>query len=211
MEALFVHGMGRTSLSGWPLLLKLRRAGIKASTFGYAVTVEDFSRIRDRLTARVAAIATRGDYILVGNSLGGVLLRAAVNSLPRNANRPRHVFLLGSPIQPSRLAQRLQRNPAFRIFTRDCGDLLASPDRMLAIGAIPVPTTSIVGTNEFVGTRRSFSGEVNDGLVSVGEASADWVAEQVRVPCGHTFLPSSNHVAEAILQRLRHAGNKVDR
>ncbi len=34
MQALFVHGMGRSPLSGLPLLVQLRRAGVLTSTFG---------------------------------------------------------------------------------------------------------------------------------------------------------------------------------
>ena len=123
-------------------------------------------------------------------------------SAPPNARRPRHIFLLGSPIHASRVAQRLRGNPAFRLLTRDCGSLLASADRMRKVGAIPGPVTSIVGTRELAATRRAFPGEANDGLVSVSEASADWIVEQVRVPCMHTFLPSSTRVADAILERL---------
>jgi hypothetical protein len=203
MEALFIHGMGRTPLSGWPLLWHLRRAGIRTSTFGYSVSVENFSRISDRLTTRVVAIAARGDYMLIGHSLGGVLLRATVNSLACNTRRPRHVFLLGSPIRASRLAQQLQRSLAFRLLTRDCGRLLASVERMSAFGAMSVPTTSIVGTSGLAATRGAFVGEPNDGVVSVAEASAEWLADQVRIPCVHTFLPSSRRVAAAILERLK--------
>lgn len=35
MRVLFVHGMGRTPLSGWPLLHRLRQAGLRTTTFGY--------------------------------------------------------------------------------------------------------------------------------------------------------------------------------
>src|SRR5262245_34215628 len=82
LQALFVHGMGRTPLSGWPLLRSLRRAGLATSSFGYVVLLEDFEQIRQRLASRIAALGARGDYVLIGHSLGGVLLRAALNSLP---------------------------------------------------------------------------------------------------------------------------------
>ena len=202
MEALFIHGMGRTPLSGWPLLWQLGSAGLKTSTFGYSVSVETFSRISDRLTTRVVAMAERGDYLLIGHSLGGVLLRAAVNALPGDTRRPRHIFLLGSPIGASRLAQQLQGNLAFRLLTRDCGRLLASAERMSAFGTMSVPTTSIVGTSGLAATRAAFVGETKDGVVSVAEASADWLVDQIRIPCVHTFLPSSRRVGAAILERL---------
>ncbi|WP_265949935.1 esterase/lipase family protein [Dechloromonas sp. A34] len=82
MQALFVHGMGRSPLSGWPLLRQLQRAGLKTATFGYLVSVDDFSSITARLVSRIEQLAAGGDYILIGHSLGGVLLRAAVGALP---------------------------------------------------------------------------------------------------------------------------------
>lgn len=146
MRVLFVHGMGRSPLSGWPMLRHLRREGLSTSTFGYVVSVEDFPQIRDRLVARISALAAQGDYVLVGHSLGGVLLRAALNVLPGAVAAPRHLFLLGSPVKAARLAGRLQGNPIYRRITGDCGQLLASNDRMDHIGPVAIVTTSIVGT-----------------------------------------------------------------
>ena len=62
--------------------------------------------------------------MVVGHSLGGVLLRAALNSLPPAVRRPRHLFLLGSPVQPSRFAQKLGANPVYRGLAGDCGHRL---------------------------------------------------------------------------------------
>ena len=208
MQALFVHGMGRSPMSGWPLLWQLRRAGLKTSTFGYAVTFEDFARIRKRLTPRLLALAAQGDYILIGHSLGGVLLRAVVNSLPPGIKQPRRMFLLGVPIRPARLAQTLARNPIYRAIARDCGQLLGSPVRMSEVGPSSVPTTVIAGVRGPTGRRSPFGSEPNDGLVSLSEASAEWLTDQVQLPIIHTILPSSRRVAEVILKRLAGDGAK---
>lgn len=202
MQVLFVHGMGRSSLSGWPLLWHLKHAGMKVSTFGYMVSVENFAGIRRRLSSRMSTMAARDDYVLVGHSLGGVLLRAAVNGLPKETRPPRHVFLLGSPLWPSRLAQRLGSHPIYRAITRDCGQLLGSASRMSEIGPLSVPTTSIAGIRGLSWKRSPFGGEANDGVVSLSEVSADWIADQVRLPIVHTLLPSSARIAEVILQRV---------
>ena len=130
IEALFVHGMGRSPLSGWPMLQQLRRAGVETSTFGYVAGMESFSRITERLASRLLALAERGEYVLVGHSLGGVLLRAALKSMPAGTRQPRHVFLLGSPVEASRLAQRLRANLAYRLLTGECGQLLGSTNWM---------------------------------------------------------------------------------
>lgn len=199
--------MGRTPLSGRRLLRHLRRAGLKTTTFGYSVVFEKFDALVARLRTRIMQIAGTGDYIVVGHSLGGVLLRAALNSLPPGTALPRHVYLLGSPIQASRIATRLQNNKLFRIFTGDCGQLLGSKDRMNAIGPPAVPATGIVGTRGIANLFGIFGDEVNDGLVSVSEVSAPWLTHCVEVPVFHTLLPSSALVADIILHDTAgHAG-----
>jgi len=207
MIVLFIHGMGRTPFSGWRLLRRLRGAGVKSTTFGYSVAFKNFDAIVARLRMRIVLIAATEDYIVIGHSLGGVLLRAALNSLPPGTALPRHVYLLGSPIQASRIATRLQNNKLFRIFTGDCGQLLGSVDRMNAIGPPAVPVTGIIGTRGISNRFGIFGDEVNDGLVSVSEVSAPWLTHCVQVPVFHTLLPSSARVANIILQDMaRNAG-----
>ena len=185
----------------------LRRAGLKTTTFGYSVVFDNFDAIVAQLRAQIASLATIDDYIVVGHSLGGVLLRAALNSLPPSAALPRHVYLLGSPIQASRIATRLQNYRLFRVLTGDCGQVLGSKDRMNAIGPPAVPVTAIVGTHGIANRFGIFDDEVNDGLVSVSEVSAPWLTRCVEVPVFHTLLPSSALVADIILHDMAgHAG-----
>ncbi len=204
MKILFVHGMGRTPLSGAPMLLRLRTSGHEVDTFGYSTAVNAFDAIRDRLLRKILQVASDGDYALIGHSLGGVLLRSALNKLPSGVKQPKHVFLLGSPIKSARLAKGLRSRFLYRAMTGDCGQLLASDQRMGAIGAIRAKTTLIIGTRGLQIARRPFKGEINDGVVAASEARADWAAEEVLVPIIHTFLPASTRVAEIILQRLSH-------
>lgn len=201
MHVLFVHGMGRYSVSGWQMLWHLRRAGLKTSTFGYSATTATFNNISLRLAAKIGKILETEELVLVGHSLGGVLLRDAISSLPNDSKMPLHLFLLGSPIQPSRLAKKLASNIFYRSITRDCGQLLGSVQRMAAIEPALIATTSIVGIRGLKGRFSPFKDEANDGVVSVSEVSAEWIWDQVQVPIMHTFLPASKHVANIILQR----------
>lgn len=194
--------MGRTPLSGWRLLRCLRRAGLKTTTFGYSVVLDNFDAIVTRLRTRIVLLAATDDYIVIGHSLGGVLLRAALNSLPQGSALPRRVYLLGSPVRASRIATRLQNNRLFRALTRDCGQLLGSRDRMNAIGAPAVPAIGIVGTRGIANRFGIFGDEVNDGLVSVSEVNAPWLTNCVQVPVFHTLLPASALVGEIILQDM---------
>jgi pimeloyl-ACP methyl ester carboxylesterase len=202
VQALFVHGMGRSTLSGWQLLARLRARGITPHAFGYAATFQDFASISKRLVTRIHALSTDGEYVLIGHSLGGVLLRAAVAALPPGTPQPRRIFLLGSPIKPARLAQKLQRNWIYRVLAGDCGQLLASQTRMAQIEPCSTPTISILGVTGWKGRMNPFQGEMNDGIVSVSEASAEWIAEEIRIPAIHTYLPSNSLVSRIILERI---------
>ena len=202
MQALFIHGMGRSPLSGWPLVRRLRAKGVHSSSFAYIAAVQDFAQISTRLAARIEALAHRDDYVLIGHSLGGVLLRSAMAALSPGTRPPSRVFLLGSPVQPSRLAVFFQRNPLYRLITDDCGQLLASEDRMNGIPALSVPTTAILGEHPISLTARLFVGEANDGIVSESETRADWIGEKISVPVMHSFLAGNPRVAELILARV---------
>ena len=203
MQGLFVHGMGRTPHSARPLLRRLREQGISMSTFFYSVTFEDFVSIESRLRDRILQLARGGDYILIGHSLGGILIRGAIAGLPQEIPRPRRVFLLGSPVQPSRVAKYLSRNLLYRIATRDCGQLLASEERMQRVAACDVPTTSIVGTRGMHRWISPFGDEINDGVVTASEVAANWITEEVHLPVVHSFLPSSRLVTQVILERIQ--------
>ena len=97
---------------------------------------------------------------------------------------------------------RLRSQPTYRLLTRDCGQMLASPARMAAIGWPAMPVTSVVGTRGWSGPRSLFGPEVNDGVVALSEVAADRVTDQVRLPVVHTLLPASARVADIVLARL---------
>jgi len=202
MQALFVHGMGRSPLSGWPMLHRLRRGSIATESFAYATSIEGFSAIRSRLGKRICRLAARGDYVLIGHSLGGILIRAALENLPDSTRLPSRVFLLGSPVRASRLAYALRNNPLFRLSTGECGQILASETAMQKIAPLAVPTTGIFGRRGIASKHGPFGGEANDGVVALSEITADWIDEEVHLPVIHTLLPSSRAVAEAILSRI---------
>jgi len=202
MHVLFVHGMGRSSVSGWPMLRQFKKAGLKTSTFDYVVSIQRFDQIAARLALQISSLTAQDEVVLIGHSLGGVLLRAAINALPEGARPPQALFLLGSPMHSAQLARRLGRSRVYRLLTGDCGQLLASPPRMAAVSSAPIPTMGFVGINGPRGKLSPFGDELNDGVVSVTEVAADWMQDCVQVSILHTLMPSSRQIAQMILQKL---------
>jgi hypothetical protein len=202
MQALFVHGMGRTSLSGWLLLKCLKRSGLSTKTFSYSVMFESLDKIKKRLVIQLTDISFEGDYFVVGHSLGGVLLRDAIYSLPPEVKKPCHLFLLASPTRASRWAKKFSTNFFYQVVTGDCGQLLASDLKMAAIPATNVPKTAFVGDCGWPFKTVFAPNEVNDGILSLSEVRADWITDEVRVHCYHSFLPFCRSLSETILARI---------
>ncbi|MFM6957783.1 MAG: hypothetical protein ACKOXD_04350, partial [Acinetobacter sp.] len=69
MQALFVHGMGRSPLSGWPMLRHIKKAGIRTRCFGYSVSLQSFYEIQVRLIRWIEEIAAKGWLDWPGNRL----------------------------------------------------------------------------------------------------------------------------------------------
>ena len=210
VQILFVHGMGRSPLSGWPVLRRLRQAGMKTGTFSYLVSVQRFDTIVARLAETISALSKDVPLVLIGHSLGGVLIRAALARLASKNVSPQHVFLLASPQRASRMAQHLQDNALFRLLTGDCGELLANPVAMAAIPAIDAPVTSIVGTRP-IHFNRAFGSEGNDGVVALSEVRAGWLTDEVQLALIHSVLPASRSVAQVILTRLAQGKTNSER
>lgn len=202
MQVLFVHGLGRSPLCGSALLRRLRAEGFRTSSFAYLAALESLDGIVDRLASNLRRLARRGEYVVVGHSLGGVLLRMALKQLPEDVRRPAQLVLIASPVRDSRLARWSRSQRLYRMFSSDCGALLASAPRMKAIGAPPVPTLCVIGTVGDPRTRRAFAGQVNDGVLALAEVAPWWPAETVRIEDDHLGLPSNAQVVELVAEHL---------
>ena len=203
MRALLVHGMGRTPASMLVLARRLRPADVTTAQFGYVPAVERYERIVDRLMRRVSAIATDPDYIVIGHSLGGLLLRSALAMLDPALPQPRHLFMLATPNRSPRLARRWHRNLAYRLYTGDAGQLLANADRVAAIPPPAVPYTIIAGTGGAQRRWSVFQDEPNDWIVGLSEVRLRDDDRVITVPLGHTFMMNDRTVADAVISRMR--------
>jgi alpha/beta hydrolase family protein len=202
MQALLVHGMGRTTLSMLRLGRRLRVAGHRVELLGYMAAVEPFARIVLRIQTRFAGVAARGPYVVVGHSLGGLLARAALGGRPASFTGPAHINMLGTPNRPPRLARRYAKFRIYRWINGECGQLLTQEDFFARLPALSIPYTIIAGTRSGVG-RSAFGDEPNDGVVAVSETLVAPGDTPLTVPARHTFIMNDRRVSAAILQVLQ--------
>ncbi|HEX6105548.1 MAG TPA: alpha/beta fold hydrolase [Gemmatimonadales bacterium] len=200
MRVLMVHGLGRTPVSFLRLAHTLRGCGCRTESFPYAAFAETFESIVARLVARIQRMARDPDYAVIGHSLGGVLLRAA---LPRvRGPLPRHLVMLGTPNRPPRAARLAFGALPFRWIAGECGACLSSPAFYAALPAPAVPYTIIAGTRGLPGRWSPFGGEPNDGLVAVSETRIRETDPVLTLPVSHTFMMSDRRVQAAICLAL---------
>jgi hypothetical protein len=199
MRVLLAHGMGRTALSLYGLGRYLDRRGHRCDLFGYSATFQSFTAIADRLRERLRHVAESDEaYGVIGHSLGGLLLRAALPGLPP----PRHFVMLGVPNRSPRLARLLQRQWLYRLINGDPGQQLADERFMTSLPPPPCPYTIIAGTGGFRGRWSPFGNELNDGTVAVDETRIGDHDQVVLLPVRHTLMMFKASVRTAIVAAL---------
>jgi hypothetical protein len=203
MRVLLVHGLTRTPVSLLGLARDLRRAGHQTEHVAYSGTMESFPRIVARVRRRLWLVAQRGEpYASVGHSLGGLIVRAALDPWPANWPLPRHVVMLGTPNQVPRLARRLHRWWPYRLVNGNCGQLLAEPSFFAQLPRPAVPITVIAGTRSWPRALSPFGGAANDGVVAVDETRLDSGAALIELPVSHTFMMNNRQVRALVREVL---------
>jgi pimeloyl-ACP methyl ester carboxylesterase len=183
----------------WRLAHALRRSGMNAELFGYLAARERFDAIVRRLAARIAREAD-DRYLVIGHSLGGLLLRAALGQMPAGTPRPRRVIMLGTPNRSPRLARQFGGAWWYHLLNGDAGALLADDDRIARIPPLIDPVTIIAGTRGINGRWSPFGDDVNDGIVAADETRLDG-AEWIAVAARHPFMMNSPRVRQLVRER----------
>ncbi len=203
MQVLFVDGIGGARFFRGKLLRRLAEGGHEPSYFSYFTALASFPTTYSRLADRIAIMALKGEYALIGYSFGGVLARAALQNALAGVAPPKHLFLLGSPVRALRLSKSFQGCIAYRFLTGDCGQVVASPRRMGEITLPNVPTTSIVGTRSIPGLSRFVGASTsNDGMVSSKESCPHRFTDAAYLDVSHPWLPDSRQAWSIVLNRL---------
>lgn len=197
---LLVHGLWRTPVCMLGLGRRLRAEGLPARQFAYMTVAQSYDRIVLRLVSQLTAIAATGPYAVVGYSLGGVLLRAALDLV--EGPQPVHVVMMGTPNRAPLLARRLAGFAPFRWAVGEGGSKLAQEEFFRELPVPRCPYTIIAGTRGPTGRLSPFLAEPNDGIVAVGETRVRDDDQVVEVPVTHAFLPNASAVQAIVAERI---------
>jgi hypothetical protein len=194
MRAILVHGMLRSPLSQLVLAKRLRSAGIRVHLFGYS-TFRPFATSLRRLARRVSELPSGEPFVMVGHSLGCVLIRASLPLLPR---QPVACFFLAPPNRVPKAARFFAASRLYRFLTRDSGQLLNDESFMSSLPVPPGLVRVYAGTAGPKGRLSPFLQELNDGVLTVAETEFSAEHPSTLVPSLHTFIMNSERVANDI-------------
>ncbi len=199
MDAILIHGMGRTPAAMSILAARLRAGNIRPHLFGYSVTFEKWEECVQRYKNFIEGRVKTNDYILVGHSLGTVLTRA---TLPRLIHKPKACFFLAPPTQICKAARKFAHRRLIRLFMGEIGQVLTSKQFMDSLPLPDVPTKIYAGVAGPRGRYSPFGEEPNDGLLTVEETLLPSAIVQT-VPALHTFIMNSKIVTQDIVRVAR--------
>jgi pimeloyl-ACP methyl ester carboxylesterase len=200
VDCILIHGMGRTPMSMLLLRHRLRRAGHRVHLFGYLPTLETLDAVSLRLQRLLISRVQAKPYVLVGHSLGGVIIRHTLARL--NSPRPAACFLLAPPMIACRAAKYFSQFFLFRWLTGEMGQLLAK-DAFMQQLAVPENTTIYAGIGGPRVVWLPFGTSLNDGILLLEEACGDGRASVLEFRCGHTFIMNSRAVCANLLTALK--------
>lgn len=194
--AVLVHGLWMPALVMWPLQRRLERAGFAATRFGYPSLRERLEVNARALARRVAALgATR----LVGHSLGGLVVLAA---LPLLRDRVDRVVLMGSPTAACHCARFAQGTRGLRrLVGRSLPDWFAAP-----VAVPPQVEAGVIAGCAPWGIGRLIPGlpRPNDGVVAVAETELPGARDAIRLPVSHSQMLLSAQCARQTANFLRY-------
>ena len=203
MDAVLIHGMGRTPAAMSILAVRLRANNIRPHLFGYSVTFERWDECIQRFERFIEKRVKTNDYIVIGHSLGTVLTRA---TLPRLIHKPDACFFLAPPTQVCKAARNFANRRFIKLFMGDMGKVLTNRQFMESLPLPSVPTKIYAGIAGPRGRYSPFGEEPNDGLLTVAETLLPSVPMQT-VPSIHTFIMNSKIVTRDIVRITKSSSN----
>jgi pimeloyl-ACP methyl ester carboxylesterase len=196
-----VHGLWMLGASMALLSRRLEPLGFRMRAFGYRSVSDDLTTNAEALLRFLDELPDERVH-LIGHSLGGVVIAAAVaQAQPARIGR---AVLLGSPLRGSLTAKRLARFPGGRHFIGACLAELHARGGLTEWRA-PVEVGSIAGDAGFgAGRLLGALPGPNDGTVAVAETQIDGLTDHVVLPVAHTALVWSKAVGEEVGHFLLH-------
>ncbi|WP_406734621.1 triacylglycerol lipase [Vibrio scophthalmi] len=194
MKVIILHGLYMHSIVMQPLSHKLRQMGFNTQTITYNTVAIDDNAIFSKLDEALSSSETN---ILVGHSLGGIIIKRYLASRKPTIQSISHIVTIGTPIKGASIVGRIKQlgfasilgnSPQHGLDLHD--DRWEFPQKLGCIaGTLPI------GARALLMMDRSIQ---SDGTVTVEETMIDGMTDHILTPRSHTSLIYSTFVPKQI-------------
>ncbi|WP_047043107.1 cobinamide adenolsyltransferase [Vibrio mexicanus] len=199
MKIIILHGLYMHGMMMQPLSYLLQQKGYDTEVISYNTVEIDLENLFDKIDL---AIDFEDTNVLVGHSLGGLMLKQYLKQRPVPVETAPHVVTLGSPLQGASIAMKIQElgfgamlgnSPEHGLNSH--ADKWEAPQKLGSLaGTTPLGFHSlIVGTDE-----------ASDGTVTVDETKIEGMTDHIEVHATHTTMLHSDYVAMQIDHFIEH-------
>jgi triacylglycerol lipase len=199
-----LHGLARTRVSLWPVARAARARGYHAIDVGYPSRRASIEALAELVTAHIVTAVPSGPVDVVSHSMGGIVLRVAVDRGLLPAARVRRAVMIAPPSQGSELAEALRAWSLYRAVLGPAGQQLGVGDESVPLALPPLPFECgvIAGRRTFWPLAERLFGGPTDGRVSVARARAPGMTDFLVVERAHPMLMWAPEVITATFRFL---------
>ncbi len=199
MKIIILHGLYMHALVMSPLSKQLMASGYATETLSYNTV-----RINDNKVFRQIdqAIDSKGPNVLLGHSLGGLLIQHYLTSRQPDTEQISHVVTLGSPLKGASIVGRIQKMGLGKMLGNS---ILYGLELHQASWVFPQKLGSIAGTLP-LGFRPVLMGNrpLSDGTVTVEETHIEGMTDHIELHYSHMSLLYNRLVARQIRHFIEH-------
>lgn len=201
MKIIILHGLYMHGLVMQPLSLRLKKLGYQTQTLTYNTVNIDEEKVFQSIDK---ALSTTTGNVLVGHSLGGLMIKHYLASRRPALQQISHVVAIGSPLKGASIVTKIQE--------LGLGAMLGnSPKHGLNmhedIWDFPQKLGSIAGTIP-LGARPFLlmdTQTISDGTVTVEETKISGMTDHVLTKNSHTSMIYSRYIPDQIDHFILHS------
>lgn len=201
MKIIILHGLYMHGLVMQPLSLRLKKLGYQTQTLTYNTVNIDEEKVCQSIDK---ALSTTTGNVLVGHSLGGLMIKHYLASRRPALQQISHVVAIGSPLKGASIVTKIQE--------LGLGAMLGnSPKHGLNmhedIWDFPQKLGSIAGTIP-LGARPFLlmdTQTMSDGTVTVEETKISGMTDHVLTKNSHTSMIYSRYIPDQIDHFIQHS------
>lgn len=200
MKIIILHGLYMHGMVMQPLSRKLRKLGYRTKILSYNSVAINEQRL---FTSIDQALSDTEPNVLVGHSLGGVLIKRYLHTRQLGTQKVSHVVTIGSPLKGASIVTKIQdlglsailgNSPEFGLNQHD------------SVWTVPQKLGSIAGTLP-LGARSLLMMDcpmMSDGTVTVDETKLEGMSDHVEIRTSHTSLIYSSLAPGQIDHFIKH-------